>query len=280
MDPADVPTAEAAWDHTYRTLLIEKHLPTQERSPELVELRQRRMLHLLETDPEGSWIAADGETVIGVAQAHVRGDRWILATLGVLPEFQERGIGRQLLALTLDYRGPAPLGAIFSSPDPRALHRYASAGFDLHPTVGGFGPPRKGCEEPSGIDLVSEGALDTVAAVDRSVRGTERTGDIDFHLRNGYQLLLAGTQGYAIITGGILSMLAAVDEDTAEALLRAAIARCPRGESFNVSWVTARQQWAIRVLVAAGVPLFVHEAVMTLGRWEPDRPYLANGIFG
>ncbi len=37
---------EAAWDHTYRTLLLENHLPASERTPAFIELRQRRLAHL------------------------------------------------------------------------------------------------------------------------------------------------------------------------------------------------------------------------------------------
>lgn len=280
MGKADVVDAEAAWDRTYRALLLEQHLPVRDRSPEMIENHQRRMTHLLETDPQGSWVADVDGTIIGVAQAHIRHDRWVLATLGVAPERQERGIGRALLERTLDYGRRAAFGAIFSSPDPRAVHRYASAGFDLHPTFVGFGQPRKHLDAPAGISDGTTGGLEVVNAVDRAVRGTERTTDLAFQLNNGYELLLADDHGYAVVQGGQLAMLAALDESSAARLLSCAIARCPLDKPFNVSWITARQQWAVPVLVSAGVPLFVHEAVMTRGAWEPRLPYLPNGIFG
>ncbi len=186
----------------------------------------------------------------------------------------------RLLERTLAYGRHAALGAIFSSPDPRAVHRYVSAGFDLHPTAGGFGRPRKRIDPPAGIIHGAEDAFEVVSAVDRAVRGSERAIDIGFQLRNGHQLLLADDRGYAIVQGGHVATLAALDENTAARLLSCAIAHCPPDKPFNVSWITPRQQWAVAVLVSASVPLFFHEAVMTRGHWEPELPYLPSGIFG
>jgi hypothetical protein len=46
-----------------------------------------------------------------------------------------------------------------------------------------------------------------------------------------------------------------------------------------VSRITPEQQWAIRALASAGVPIYVHQSIMMRGK-EPELPYLANGIFG
>lgn len=280
MEPDDLARAEAVWDEAHRTLLVENHLPTLERTPAFVERRRRRFAPLLSTDPGGSWVATEDGIVVGVAQAHVPGDRWVLATLGVRPGRQEGGLGRALLERTLRVGRSAALGAIFSSPDPRAVHRYASAGFDLHPTAVGYGPARKQVASPDGVALGSAADLGLVDAVDRAARGSIRTEDVAFQLDDGCELLFDDDRGYVLVRGGMVLSLAAVDEGTARRLLSAAVARCPTGESVNVSWITARQQWAVQVLVAACVSLYVHEGVMTRGPWEPDRPYLPSGIFG
>ena len=280
MRPSDVIEAECSWDHAYRELLIENNLPTSERTPEFIELRQRRLAHLRGTDPLGSWVAESDGTIIGVAQAHIRGDRWVLAILGVVPDHQDQGVGRDLLDRTLDYGRSAPLGAIFSSPDPRAVHRYASAGFDLQPSAVGSGPARHRLEAPPGVRVGSIDDIDTVDGVDLHVRGGARTVDIEFQLRMGAELLVADGDGYALVRQGWVWALTATTEAAASRLLEAAVARLPEGAPINVSWITARQQWAVRVLVDAGVSLFVHEAVMTRGPWEPEHPYLASGIFG
>jgi GNAT superfamily N-acetyltransferase len=280
MRPSDLVEAESAWDHTYRTLLIENHLPTSERTPEFIEQGQRRLAHLQSTDPLGSWVAESDGTIIGVAQAHIRGDRWVLAILGVVPDHQEQGVGRDLLDRTLDYGRSASLGAIFSSPDPRAVHRYASAGFDLQPSAVGNGPARLRLQAPSGVRVGSIDDIGRVDAVDCHVRGGARTVDIEFQLRCGAEVLVADGDGHALVRQGSVWAITATTEAAASRLLQAAVARLPDGAPINVSWITARQQWAVRVLVAAGVSLSVHEAVMTRGPWEPELPYLASGIFG
>jgi GNAT superfamily N-acetyltransferase len=280
MRAGDEVDAEAAWDHAYRTLLVEQHLPTFDRTPALIDHTRLRMAYLRHSDPGGSWVAESNGSIVGIAQAHVRGDRWVLATLGVVPEHQERGAGRALLDRALDYGKAAGVGAIFSSPDPRAVHRYASAGFDLHPTVVALGPARRLPGAPSGVGDGTAGDIAVVNAIDHAVRGGTRAADIEFQLGAGLRLLLDGGRGYALVRGGRVLTLAATDEESAVRLLQAAIARSADGEQISVSWITARQQWAVRVLVSAGVPLFVHEAVMTRGHWEPELPYLASGIFG
>ena len=182
MRAGDEVDAEAAWDHAYRTLLIEQHLPTFDRTPAFIEHTRLRMAYLRDGDPGGSWVAETDGSIVGIAQAHVRGDRWVLATLGVVPDHQERGVGGALLDLALDYGKTAGIGAIFSSPDPRAVHRYASAGFDLHPTVVALGPARRLLEAPSGVREGAADDIEVVNAVDRAVRGGTRSADIEFQL--------------------------------------------------------------------------------------------------
>jgi GNAT superfamily N-acetyltransferase len=281
MRDGDEAEAEAAWDDAYRALLVEQGLPTRERTPELIAHSRARMKYLRETDPLGSWVADDGDTIIGVAQAHTRGAVWVLATLGVVPGAQDHGVGRQLLDRALGYADAASPGAIFSSTDPRAMHRYIEAGFDLHPTAVALGRPHKVVVAPSGVRAGSADDLAQVNAVDRAVRGWERTGDIEFMLRMGRHLLIDEEGGgYAVIGLGQLMTLAALDEEVASRLLLAAISSCPDDAPVGVSWITARQQWALRVVSTAGVPLMIHESIMMRGGWEPELPYLASGIFG
>ena len=273
--------AEIAWDEAYRTLLEGAGLPIPPRTHGSVVDARRRMEYLRSTDPGGSWVAESDGEIVGVAQAHLRGGTWVLATLGVVPRSQDGGVGRALLDRALAYGDPGSPGAIFSSPDPRAVHRYVRAGFALHPTAAAYGPVRT---PVSGQDDVREGNLDDIGIVhgiDAQVRGTSRGSDVGFLLSLGYELLVdRGERGYAVVRRGRLSMLSALDEEVAVRLLLEALSRCPAGAPADVSWMTARQQWAIRTLASAGVSLQVHESVMTRGDWEPRLPYLANGVFG
>lgn len=60
-------------------------------------------LFSLKDDPEGLWVAEDGGNILGFAWSWVCGDVWFLAQLFVDPAHQGRGIGNELLKLTLEH---------------------------------------------------------------------------------------------------------------------------------------------------------------------------------
>lgn len=60
-------------------------------------------LFSLKDDPDGLWIAEDGGDLLGFAWSWVCGDVWFLAQLFVDPVQQGRGIGNELLKLTLEH---------------------------------------------------------------------------------------------------------------------------------------------------------------------------------
>jgi ribosomal protein S18 acetylase RimI-like enzyme len=57
----------------------------------------------LKDDPDGLWIAEDSGDIVGFAWSWVCGDLWFLAQLFVDPAQQGRGIGNELLKLTLEH---------------------------------------------------------------------------------------------------------------------------------------------------------------------------------
>src|SRR5271170_2153787 len=60
-------------------------------------------LFSLKDDPEGLWVAEDAGDVLGFAWSWVCGEVWFLAQLFVDPAQQGRGIGNELLKLTLEH---------------------------------------------------------------------------------------------------------------------------------------------------------------------------------
>src|SRR5262245_50035887 len=60
-------------------------------------------LFSLKDDPDGLWIAEDGGDLLGFAWSWVCGDLWFLAQLFVDAAQQGRGIGNELLKLTLEH---------------------------------------------------------------------------------------------------------------------------------------------------------------------------------
>jgi hypothetical protein len=226
-------------------------------------------------------VAADDDGVVGLAQALRRGRLWVLSLLGVAVEAQGRGVGRRLLDRALGYAEHDGPGLILGSSDPRALRRYVAAGFALHPVVSAMGTVRQ--EGLPAVDGVREGTsadLALTAAVDRQVRGAAREGDIAHLLDDGVDMLVVEGRGYAMVRGAQPVTLAAVDDAAARSLLAATLAGGADDQHVEVGWLSAGQQWAMDIVVAAGLELRPSGAIMVRGLPEPPRPYIANGALG
>jgi GNAT superfamily N-acetyltransferase len=284
MTKEDVPAAEQAWDAAYTTLRATHHLPLEPRTAESVQRTEARIAHLLGTDPAGSWVAIDGSDghVVGVSQALVRQDVWVLSLLGVSPRCQDRGTGRALLHAALAYGEKAPFGLILCSRDPRAARRYSRAGFDLHPSVTAWGRVDRR-RLPRSTAAVREGtAADAGFAADlaRRLRGGYHGPDLEHLLAEGCRWLVLPGHGYVIASGAKPVVLAAVDETSATDLLFAVLAASAADEIVELNWITAGQQWAVRAALTAGLELHPVGPVMTRGLVAPPGPYLPSGAFG
>jgi GNAT superfamily N-acetyltransferase len=244
--------------------------------PEAAYVRLRR---LLATDPAGCWVA-DGEdgAVAGVALAIMRDGLWGLSLLAVRPGLQSAGLGSALLRRALEYGDGARGGIILASDDPRALRAYARAGFTLHPAAAAHGVPRDA--EPAPQVRPFTGADHAMAAaVDRAVRGAPHGSDLDALAEAGCERLVFPERGYAVHRRGALKLLAAADEDAAAALLRTVLARTPDGVEAEIEWLTAAQQWATDVAVAARLELRTDGGVFLRGETGSFRPYLPGGAY-
>jgi hypothetical protein len=164
---------------------------------------------------------------------------------------------------------------------------YTSFGFVLHPVVAAWGALRPGTvERPPDVvrhepDQVTERELQTVTAIDRKVRGSARTVDIVSMLAQpGHRLLLHADQGYAIAKDDRVVTLGARDEESATLVLKTMLAEAPPGETIEINWLTSSQQWAIRVVVEAGIELQPYGPVMVRGMDGPPTPYIPSGGYG
>lgn len=86
-------------------------------------------------DPGGEILIAeeDGETVGCVALVPVGGGDWELSKMAVTPASRGRGLGRRLLAATIERARELGVGSLIlvsSSKLPAALHLYEDAGFE------------------------------------------------------------------------------------------------------------------------------------------------------
>jgi hypothetical protein len=196
-------------------------------------------------------------------------------------------VGRELLRRALSHGDPHGPGTIQCSRDPKAMALYASFGFALHPVVAAWGAMRPGAiARPRDIvryepDQVTERELHVVTAIDRKVRGSARPVDIVAMLTQpGTRLLLHADQGYAVTMDDRVVTLGARHEESATLVLEAMLAETPTGEMIEVNWLTSAQQWAIRVVVEAGIELLPFGPVMVRGMDGPPSPYIPSGGFG
>lgn len=285
MTEHDVDGARDVQTRSFAELDRKEGEPVHEVTDEMRESQRRRMRHFLANDPAGAWVAdADGQ-VVGVALALKRDELWGLSLLVVDPDVQSRGVGKQLLDAALTYADPDGRAVILSSRDPRAMRRYASAGFDLHPQIrasGALDPDRLAPASPR----VRPGGADDAAladSVDRHVRRAARGRDHEILLWRCHSMYVVDDdagRGYAYLErGGAVHTLAATDEVTATELLWACLRDdAERDVTADVWHITGNQQWAVRTVVAAGLRLAPSGPVFYRGMTPPPA-YLPSGPY-
>lgn len=260
----------------------EERRRVRDRSTEEVERRKGRYRHFLEHDPEGAWVAVDGDRVAGVALALVREDVWILSLFAVDEAYRNEGLGKALLDRALLYGGGCRGAMISSSRHPAAMRRYALSGFTLHPTLTAEGTIRRAFL-PAGLQTRegTEADIELASRVDRLVRGSAHGPDLEFMLRTGSRLLVADRpsgRGYAVVRRGSPALLAATNPEIAVDLLWSCLAQ-EDGAPVEVSWITTPQNWALPVALKAGLSLSPTGPLCTRGTLGPLTPYLHSGPF-
>ena len=253
------------------------------RTAEEVASRQERYRHLLRTDPEGCWVAADGEQVVGVAVAFRREKLWGLSMFVVAAGYRGKGVGARLLERALSYYEGCRGGIIASSTHPGAMRSYATAGFALHPTLTAKGSVNRKML-PAASPAIRDGEeadLELAADVDRHLRGAAHGPDLEFILRTGARFLVSehpAGRGYATARDGSPWLVAATQPAVAMDLLWASLADAAE-TGVDVRWLTGAQQWAVRVALAAGLELESAGPLCFRGALGPLAPYLPNGGF-
>src|SRR3954471_16635987 len=272
MEPDDLDAVKAVMKQAFDDLAVRSG--DEPEPPPPVEWADRRVLHFVENDPGGAWVAEDDGRVVGAALASLREGIWGLSLLVVDPAAQSAGTGRALLERSLAYGNGARGGIILASLDLRALRAYRRAGFDFHPAAGAGGVPRRLQTPPT----VREGGLEDVPLserVDRAVRGGAHGPDIAAMFAIGLRMLVVEDRGYAIISDTRTFLLAARDEDAARDLLRGAVAQTPDGQECAFHGITSKQSWVLDVVLEAGLKLNLWGAQFLrgdLGRFSPYLP--------
>ncbi len=243
---------------------------------------RERLGYLVDTDPDGGFVAERDGRVIGAAQALVRERLWCLSLLAVDPGLQSTGAGRALFARTLNYGADASGGLIVSSNDPRALRLYALAGFSLQPTFEAKGAvDRRALPRMNGaVRDGDESDLQALAGISRHLRGAPHTTELAFALRRGSRLLRLRDRGFCVVQPGhAVWLLAARDTDSATKLLWSALEGVGESDRPAVRWITGEQGWAVDVLVRAGLSLSAYGALGVRGRPGSLAPFIPSPPF-
>jgi GNAT superfamily N-acetyltransferase len=280
MSLGDVPAAQESMHASFQALVASHGGRLDDPAPWQVERTRIRIAHLVGTDPAGSWVADADGVLVGVAQALVREGVWGLSLLTVDPGHQNAGVGRALLEASLAYGTGSRGWIILASGDFRAVRRYAAAGFELRPAMCANGvPERAGLPDPGAVRPGGEADLELCHEVSRTIRGGAHGPDIDVLRRTGCELLVDPGRGYALHLEGTPKLLAALDDDSATRLLGAALRAAPEGAEVQIEPLTAGQDWAVRVSVAARLRLNPWGPMFVRGELGPLAPYLPNGAY-
>jgi len=286
MTPEDTHAVERLSDAAFFDLDVRTHRTgwpePEHRSPERAESWRLRIEHLVRHDPRGCWVAEDGTGVIGAAAGMRRDLTWLLATYVVQPGVQGKGVGRQLLDAALSYGSGCLRAMLAASEDPAAVRRYRLAGFTLHPTMLLWGTvPREVLPVVERVREGSAGDVDLMDSVDRQVRDSAHGVDHEI-LTRLHRLVVADRptgSGYVYVPeGGGAYLLAATNRRTATDLLWEALAASTPDRPVTVDHITAANEWAVDVGMAARLELWTR-GYLALRGMKPPMPYLPSGHY-
>jgi len=283
MTAADVAAAERLSSAAYYELDLRTHQRSwpdpSPRPPERAERWHLRTEHLLRTDPGGCWVAEQGGELVGFATSLTRELMWILGSYAVRPGLQGHGIGRALLDAALHHGRGCLRGMLNASSDPKALRRYALAGFTLHPQLLLWGPVDRSLLPV--IEYVREGTdgdRDLMDSLDRRTRGAAHGPDHDV-LATELRLVVTDRptgSGYAYVNqGGAPVVLAASSRRAATALMWEALAASDPQQPVEVGHVSPANGWAVDVAIAARLDVHTRGFLALRGMKEPT-PYLPH----
>ena len=196
-------------------------------SPSPFEAWSAPLRHLLAEDGERSFVALDGERLAGFSAALARGDTWFLSALFVLPEYQGKRVGRELLdhSWAGEYRSRM---TITNSIQPVSTGMYARRGLiPTTPILPLSGSPT--CDLPPGLEAVPA-EPEGLASLDRDAYGFERDADHRFWREQATEANLWLSAGEPIAysyvdSQGLIGPLAGSDDEAAAIALQAELAR-------------------------------------------------------
>ena len=239
-----------------------------------------RIRHIVETDPDGCWVAEHEGRVAGVGLSLIREGVWGFSLFGVAEALQGRGIGRELFARCWEYGAGARGHIILSSPNPPAMATYARTGLAIRPCVAAAGIPD--LERAPGLDGVEdagEAGIPLADAIGRELRGAGHGRDLPVPMAHGARLLVFEDRAFGLARGGTVTLLGARDEEAARRVLWGVFLTAGPGAAVSVDFLTAGQDWALPVCLDARLPLSPDGPMFAGGALGPLSPYVPSGAY-
>jgi GNAT superfamily N-acetyltransferase len=239
-----------------------------------------RIRHIVETDPDGCWVAEHEGRVAGVGLSLIREGVWGFSLFGVAEALQGRGIGRELFARCWEYGAGARGHIILSSPNPPAMATYARTRLAIRPCVAAAGIPD--LERAPGLDGVEdagEAGIPLADAIGRELRGAGHGRDLPVPMAHGARLLVFEDRAFGLARGGTVTLLGARDEEAARRVLWGVFLTAGPGATVSVDFLTAGQDWALPVCLDARLPLSPDGPMFAGGALGPLSPYVPSGAY-
>jgi GNAT superfamily N-acetyltransferase len=258
------------------------YAPTVDEDDEPVRAARQhaRIRHLVETDPDGCWVAEHDGRVAGVALALIREGVWGFSLFAVAEALQGRGVGRALFERCWAYGDRAHGRMILSSTHPAAMRRYAHTGLPIRPCVAAAGvPDLSRTPDLDGVHEAGEAGIPVADAIGRALRGAGHGRDLPVPMAHGARLLVLEDRAFALFHGSRVVLLGGGDAEAAQRVLWAVMAHVVPGASVTVDFITAGQDWALPVCLDAGLALSPDGPMFAGGRLGPLAPYLPSGAY-
>jgi ribosomal protein S18 acetylase RimI-like enzyme len=254
-----------------------------------------------EKDPEGCFVAEADGNVVGSIFSRTWGAVGWFGNLVVLPAFQGRGLGKQLISASLAYlrRNPGRRIGLETMPEsPHNLGLYLSLGFQARlPTMLLTKPVDGSAADNIGVALWPSGdagtqqrwLADLQEAAAQICPGLDYSKEIISSARHGLGETLVLIEGTKAIGSSTVSLVgcregsgeecgsvqvlglhpAHTDEETFRVLLESSqgLAHTHRKQVLTV-WVNARHSWALEHLLASGYR--VERAMLRMVLGETD----------
>jgi len=239
-----------------------------------------RIRHIVETDPDGCWVAEHEGRVEGVGLSLIREGIWGFSLFGVAEALQGRGVGRELFARCWTYGAGARGHIILSSPNPPAMATYARTGLAIRPCVAAAGiPDLERAPDLDRVEDAGEAGIPLADAIGRELRGAGHGRDLPVPMAHGARLLVFEDRAFGLARGGTVTLLGARDDEAARRVLWGVFLTAGPGATVSVDFLTAGQDWALPVCLDARLPLSPDGPMFAGGALGPLAPYVPSGAY-